>query len=210
MSLLNSFWTLHTFTKPLAQAYGLLNINEKEFIDPLKDPEYTTGLVIQHIRDLLINGILQYGPTRCILGYTYSKNEFALTRNIFDLSEAQLEDEVIVEKHAIVLIINILHEMGHMKKIQGYADGKYKKKTPEKFLKESGIYVECQLFGDFIKDRSYIKYLSAEAKKAFLNLDSWKEPCFLQKFKIEKSDLSCDKAFPGESSNLTMSNHSKW
>ena len=69
----------HHAYQTLAQAYGLLNIDEKKFLNPLKDPDDITEEVLEHVRSFLVEEILQYGFVKCIVGFTCSKSKIALS-----------------------------------------------------------------------------------------------------------------------------------
>jgi len=206
---------LKDYNKITQKAYELIeqllntpNIEESKFSESHNPPEYITEEVIQHVKSLFTQGVLQYGPVKCILGFTYSKDEFALSMNLYKVSDEQLNDNKLVERYAIRLIITVLLEMGHLKKTQGYSSGIYKKKTPERFLNESGLCIENQLFGPIVQDRDYIRSLLDEARAAFFNVESWKQPQFLKDIKLVKSTPSpSDKTFLNNSSEFIISNH---
>lgn len=186
-SFLSKLLTKEDAHLTLANAYGLLDIDEQSFQGSEHEPTFDTSEVIKHLSELLPQKVLLYGSCH-IVGYSCYGGLMALSECLFPQDLLPQSEEF--WRAILLLVCTILHEMAHLKKIKYYSK-KYKKPTPPRFDKESGKYFERVLLGNATLVRDYPWRIPQDALQAFFKFDTWKSPQFLDAYKlIELSDVS--------------------
>ena len=166
----------------ILRPYYVLNIPESlkgvDALNAIKNLESQYGDSIQHVLDLIPKVVLILPEVimKEDSGFTLYNNRICINKNYF-----LIDDEISLAK----IVITIMHELAHCKRIRYYSNGGYFLYTPERIagerVREAGNYLERHLFGGVVDFRKLDK--NEEAAKRVLNLESYSSLANLEEMK---------------------------
>ena len=159
----------------LQKAYGLLDLPEEAFEGNLDPQLPEVDEVMEHLQKLLAlaKSVVQFPEVQDLLGRTLIGCQLAISVKCFQ----ELADGLTHKQRVALLVVVLLHELSHIKKILYFSKGVFKKPTPEKFQHESGLFTEGILYGKTL--RAQIPQIPENIANKILDVASWTTPAFV-------------------------------